>query len=54
MAMLRLFEPVFYVIGLRSMKIWVLDNLRKKQEEEIENLTTNSRLSMDYEHREIS
>ena len=55
MAMLRLFEPVFYVIGIRSMKIWILDNLRKRQQEEIESLATDTRFStIDSEHREIS
>ena len=55
MAMLRLFEPVFYVIGIRNMKIWILDHVRRRQQEEIENLATNSREStIDSEHREIS
>ena len=30
MAMLRLFEPVFYVIGIRNMKIWILDHVRRR------------------------
>ena len=54
MAMLRLFEPVFYVIGIRNMKIWILDHVRRRQQEEIENLATTRESTIDSEHREIS
>ena len=55
MAMLRLFEPAFYVVGIRNIKIWILDHVRRRQQEEIESLATNSRVStLDNDHREIS
>ena len=37
MALLRLFEPVFYVIGLRNTKVWVLGLCKRNVEDEVHN-----------------
>ena len=54
--MLRLFEPVFYVIGLRSIRIWILHFFKEKHEEDIQNwsiLTAEPRHSMEGDWNDI-